>query len=176
MNRVMKEYTKELRMDSQLWWNCYGFATHKADWRTVSDRDEDNNGDFKYPEDYLYEEDKYEYECEFLEYGYERDEIEDMYQKSLDMGAENILRSNPELTRIDNEFAAGPHMDVIAFRVSYDDFHFARKMPDGRWYHKMGGNRVTRAAGFDSIWREDEMNCAYLSRTVYFSAPRNYNK
>ena len=31
---------------------------------------------------------------------------------------------------------------LVLMRMGDDDFHFIRKMPDGKWYHKPGGNHI----------------------------------
>ena len=31
---------------------------------------------------------------------------------------------------------------LVLMRMGDDDFHFIKKMPDGKWYHKPGGNHI----------------------------------
>jgi hypothetical protein len=59
---------------------------------------------------------------------------------------------------------------LIAFRVGYDDFHFARKNSDGTWTHKPGSNFIRKMSEeeFNSEWCPSR-ECPYISPIAYFA-------
>lgn len=53
---------------------------------------------------------------------------------------------------------------AIAFRISrdYEDFHFARRMPDGKWYNKMGGSFLIEEMDEHEVFHEEWDRGYYL--------------
>lgn len=52
---------------------------------------------------------------------------------------------------------------LVAFKASYNDFHYARKFSNGQWYHKMGSQRiepVTEEEVYSYSWWND-LSCEY---------------
>ena len=50
---------------------------------------------------------------------------------------------------------------LVAFKASYDDFHYVRRLSNGRWFHKMGWNKIEEIFQddvYDDLWWED-LNC-----------------
>ena len=63
---------------------------------------------------------------------------------------------------------------VIAFRIGFDDFHFARKNSDGNWTHKPGCGTI-RAMSREELYGDEWCSyrcCPYIS-DVYFFALRD---
>ena len=60
---------------------------------------------------------------------------------------------------------------LILFKASYDDFHYARRMDNGDWYHKMGGSdikKITEEEAYSDEWWEN-LPCCYDSE-IYMLA------
>ena len=60
---------------------------------------------------------------------------------------------------------------MIAFRLSADDFHFARRNSDGVWTHKPGANHIREMSEDELLgdeWCEDRAN-PYISEVAFFA-------
>lgn len=96
-------------------YNCFGYALGYYDWLDL------HSFSWLESEEYATEDDllnMFEDCCA---------ELEDRYQLTRVYDANIKLPSNQHL---------------IAFRVGYDDFHFARRNSDGTWSHKPGRNYI----------------------------------
>lgn len=52
---------------------------------------------------------------------------------------------------------------LVAFKAAYDDFHYARRMDNGEWFHKMGYTDIEKISEddvYDDGWWE-EFACEY---------------
>ena len=61
---------------------------------------------------------------------------------------------------------------VIAFRVGYTDFHFAKRGDNGVWYHKPGSNtirRIKKTEVFSETWYTPDGYTKYDSEIVLFA-------
>ena len=50
---------------------------------------------------------------------------------------------------------------LVAFKSSIDDYHYARRLKNGRWFHKMGWENIKEISQddvYDDMWWED-LNC-----------------
>lgn len=58
---------------------------------------------------------------------------------------------------------------LIAFRIGFDDFHFARLNSDGVWTHKPGGSQIRELTPeeFNQAWCPHR-SCPYISDIAYF--------
>ena len=70
-----------------------------------------------------------------------------------------VIYSIAELN--DNEYA-------IAFRLSWDDFHFVRRAEDGRWYQKRGAENRIRTMTEKELF-SDKWGGRYDGNIVFFA-------
>lgn len=126
-------------------YNCFGYAMNYFDWLDLNNfyNLEDSDDDF----DAL--NDMFEQCC---------DELEENY------GLRRVKDANAPLKK--NEY-------LIAFRVGFDDFHFARLLSDGTWSHKPGGNYIREMGEeeFYDAWCPDR-EYPYVSNIGYFVVDR----
>ena len=88
------------------------------------------------------------------------------------------LEDRYELTRVyDPDTTKLNHKTehLIAFRVGFDDFHFARLNSDGTWSHKPGGNYIRNMDDeeFNGAWCPNRCH-PYVSETAYFIVRKNH--
>ena len=65
---------------------------------------------------------------------------------------------------------------LVAFRASYNDFHYARRLSNGRWFHKMGYSEIqeiTLADVLDDYWWKN-LGCYYTGKLFFLAV--KYNK
>ena len=124
-------------------YNCFGYAMGYYDWLDLESfyylADEDENYDAL---DEMFE------DCCV--------ELEDRYNLTRIYDA-NVITS----LRKDEH--------IIAFRVGFDDFHFARLNSDGTWSHKPGGNYIRNMSEeeFHDAWCPNRCY-PYVSDIAYF--------
>lgn len=61
---------------------------------------------------------------------------------------------------------------AIAYKMGNDDFHFAKRMSNGVWYHKMGGTPIRRIPK-EIVFAEEWDGGRYYSRTVLFAMKKS---
>lgn len=79
--------------------------------------------------------------------------------------------------RIESESELKEGEYLVAFKAAISDFHYARKLTNGRWFHKMGGcdiEEITEDKVLGSEWWRD-MCCDY-DGDLFFMAVRLPNK
>lgn len=62
---------------------------------------------------------------------------------------------------------------LVAFKASYDDFHYARRLSNGRWFHKMGWSEieeVTEKQVYSYEWW-NSMACEYAGDLFLLAVP-----
>ena len=80
--------------------------------------------------------------------------------------------------RIDDssELCEGEYL--VAFKASYDDFHYARRLANGRWFHKMGGSEIEEISeedAFDYDWWNN-LSCEYGGSVWLLAVPYSNSK
>ena len=137
-NDILYAYTDEF--------NCGGFALNQFEWYCPYD---------------------YEYRAEAIDL---REQYDDgyisRYDELCDLLADIFVRymeHDIACREIVSEADLEDDEYLVAFKASYDDFHYARKFSDGKWYHKMGGSKieeVTEEEVYSHSWWED-LPCGY---------------
>lgn len=124
-------------------YNCFGYALGYYDWLDLHS--------FEWLEDE---------ECATAE------KLLDMFEDCCDE-----LEERYQLTRVyDANIKLPSNQHLIAFRVGYDDFHFARRNSDGTWSHKPGRSYIRPMSEeelFGAQWCPDRY-CPYVSHNAYF--------
>ena len=123
-------------------YNCFGYAMGYYDWLDF------NN-----------------FYCLADEYAGNWDALNDMFEDCC-----SELEENYKLKRVftpDVRVASDEY--IIAFRVGFDDFHFARLLSDGTWSHKPGGNYIRQMdeKEFKEAWCPNRKH-PYVSEIAYF--------
>lgn len=135
-------------------YNCFGYALETFSWGLPCDT---------------------EAECEELyafdmwEYDYDEND----FNKSAERGAEWMLANVPNLRRVDSPDEKLEDGEwLIGFKVGAGsgggDFHYIKRTPSGRFYHKPGGNYVCRMGKKEAL-SDDWGNGRYTSKTIWFA-------
>lgn len=112
-------------------YNCMGFAIGTYEWEDLySFESTDCEEDISVRTDICYE-------CAY--------ELEMLWQQDSRYPKMRIVQSEEELA--DNEY-------LIAMRIAAEDFHFMRKMDDGRWFEKCGPNILRECTDtiYNDVW------------------------
>ena len=62
---------------------------------------------------------------------------------------------------------------LVAFKASYDDFHYARRLSNGRWFHKMGCSNIEEISE-DKVYSYkwwNELYCNYAGDLFLLAVP-----
>lgn len=119
-------------------YNCMGFALGTYDWNGLCN--------FQYSYEFDYDNEEHSNYMEF------RDEV--CWECAAEL--ENLHYTDPyfpKMRMVENEKNLHDNEYLIAMRVSEDDFHFMRRMSDGRWFEKCGAGILRECT--DAVW-EDE--------------------
>lgn len=83
-------------------------------------------------------------------------------------GVYTLLEANPNFRLVSrNEIKLGK--EYVAYRFSYNDFHFMKRGKDGHWRHKMGWSPVLAVSTkfvFSKVW--DCGSNVYTSKLYLF--------
>lgn len=62
---------------------------------------------------------------------------------------------------------------LVAFKASYDDFHYARRLSNGRWFHKMGCDNIEEISEKEVYSYEwwNELYCNYAGDLFLLAVP-----
>lgn len=140
---LLKETTNTVLFEDEMYYNCGGFALGVFNWYRPYDHDE------KEAVDSIIE----DYDDELINELDACNEIADIYVSHMEKA--DLCReifSEDDLN--ENEY-------LVAFKSSIDDFHYARRLRNGRWFHKMGWNKIEEVSQdnvYDDYWWED-LNC-----------------
>lgn len=122
--------------------NCGGFALGTGDW---------------YIPEHFYEKESLSFWSQY-EDGWGGNELsadayEELCDKLADIYVEDMIEDGVIEREVSRNTTLNEDERLIAFRASYDDFHFVREMSDGTWSHKMGGTMIQE---FDEESLDDE--------------------
>lgn len=114
-------------------YNCMGFALNTFNWECLYDFEYTYDNDFEFPIE------KRNAVCRDCE-----DEILSLSNKQ---GYPLIREVNSEADLQEDEY-------LIVFRIAANDFHFMRRMSDGRWFEKCGSTILRECTDkvFDNEW------------------------
>lgn len=92
------------------------------------------------------------------EIGYDEccDEMADLYINHMCETLVTVREITRELELDDDEY-------LVAFKASPYDFHYARRMDNGDWFHKMGGSEIEKISKYD-VYNDNwwaELCCEY---------------
>lgn len=143
---LLKETTNTILFQNEDFYNCGGFALGLFTWYRPYNYDEKENINFiieDYDEDLISEDEA----CEEIGKIY----VNHMVEQGLcrEVFSEDDLNSDEYL---------------VAFKASIDDFHYARKLKNGRWFHKMGSGEIEEVSEedvYDDCWWADSA-CNYF--------------
>jgi hypothetical protein len=105
---------------------------------------------------------------------WECDYDEDDFNESAERGAEWMLNNIPNLRQVsspDEELEEGEWL--IGFKVGAGsdfggDFHYIKRTPSGRFYHKPGASKVRRMSKAEAL-SDNWCDGAYTSTTIWFA-------
>lgn len=143
---IIKDTRKQVLNYSRYAYNCMGFALGIFDWLNLESFRDDG-----YYQDEEWLKETFEDCCQ---------ELEEVYH----------------LRRLKRPVVDSPEERVIAFRIGFDDFHFARLNSDGTWSHKPGRNYIRPLTDEEidgAPWCKQERICPYISEIAYFAVPVN---
>ena len=135
-------------------YNCGGYALETFSWVLPCDTEEECEE--------LYDFDMWEYDYD-----------EDDFNESAERGAEWMLANVPNLRRVDSpDVKLEENEWLIGFKVGAGsgdgDFHYIKRTPSGRFYHKPGANRVRRMSKKEAL-SDNWCDGKYTSRTIWFA-------
>lgn len=116
-------------------YNCMGFALNTFYWEDLYNFEEIYDDDFDFPME-------------------ERNRVcRDCVDEILSL---SDVRGYPSIREVKSEADLQDEEYLMAFRIGADDFHFMRRMPDGRWFEKCGSTILRECT--DNVFG-DEWNC-----------------
>lgn len=135
-------------------YNCGGYALETFSWVLPCDTEEECEE--------LYDFDMWEYDYD-----------EDDFNESAERGAEWMLNNVPNLRRVDSPDAELEENEwLIGFKVGAGcgtgDFHYIKRTPSGRYYHKPGGSYVRRMGKKEAL-SDNWCDGRYTSRTIWLA-------
>ena len=135
-------------------YNCGGYALETFSW-VLPCEDEDECSEL--------------YDFDMWEYDYDEDD----FNESAERGAEWMLANVPNLRRVDSPDAELEENEwLIGFKVGAGsgdgDFHYIKRTPSGRYYHKPGANRVRRMSKKEAL-SDNWCDGKYTSRTIWLA-------
>lgn len=133
-------------------YNCFGYALETFSWGLPCDTEEECEE--------LYDFDMWEYDYD-----------EDDFNESAERGAEWMLNNVPNLRRVDSPDEKLEEGEwLIGFKVGAGtgdgDFHYIKRTPSGRFYHKPGGSYVRRMGKKEAL-SDNWCDGRYTSRTIW---------
>lgn len=138
-------------------YNCMGFAIGTYEWEDLED--------FEYTDDL---------EAEDEDAISLRSSI--CYECALKMVLlSQYVENYPRMRVLDNRFEKlSDNEYMIAMKVSEDDYHFRRKMDDGKWYEKCGNGPIRECTDtvYDDDWWSLYGQLHYDSNTVYLAVTK----
>ena len=109
------------------------------------------------------------YDFDMWEYDYDEDD----FNESAERGAEWMLNNIPNLRQVsspDEKLEEGEWL--IGFKVGAGtgdgDFHYIKRTPSGRYYHKPGASRVRRM-GKEEALSDNWCDGKYTSKTIWLA-------
>lgn len=137
-------------------YNCMGFAIGTYEWDELGNFECSYEYDYdgNTVPDYMELRDAVCWDC--------ADELENLHYSNPFFPKMRIVKSERDL--LDNEY-------LIAMRVAEEDFHFMRRMSDGRWFEKCGPNILRECTDevFDDEWISIFGLNVYNSVTVFLA-------
>ena len=135
-------------------YNCGGYALETFSW-VLPCEDEDECSEL--------------YDFDMWEYDYDEDD----FNESAERGAEWMLNNVPNLRRVDSpDVKLEENEWLIGFKVGAGtgdgDFHYIKRTPSGRFYHKPGGSYVRRMGKKEAL-SDNWCDGRYTSRTIWFA-------
>lgn len=135
-------------------YNCGGYALETFSWVLPCDTEEECEE--------LYDFDMWEYDYD-----------EDDFNESAERGAEWMLNNVPNLRRVDSPDAELEENEwLIGFKVGMGtgdgDFHYIKRTPSGRFYHKSGASRVRRMGKKEAL-SDNWCDGRYTSKTIWLA-------
>ena len=135
-------------------YNCGGYALETFSWVLPCDTEEECEE--------LYDFDMWEYDYD-----------EDDFNESAERGAEWMLNNVPNLRRVDSpDVKLEENEWLIGFKVGAGtgdgDFHYIKRTPSGRFYHKPGGSYVRRMGKKEAL-SDNWCDGKYTSKTIWLA-------
>ena len=132
-------------------YNCMGFALNTFNWECLYDFEYTYDNDFEF---LIKERNAVCRNC-----------VDEILSLSNKQGYPLIREVNSEVDLQDGEY-------LMAFRIAADDFHFMRRMPDGRWFEKCGSTILRECTDkvFDNEWNCITGKINYDSDIYLFAA------
>ena len=135
-------------------YNCGGYALETFSWVLPCDTEEECEE--------LYDFDMWEYDYD-----------EDDFNESAERGAKWMLDNIPNLRQVsspDEKLEEGEWL--IGFKVGMGtgdgDFHYIKRTPSGRFYHKPGASRVRRMSKAEAL-SDNWCDGRYTSKTIWLA-------
>ena len=100
--------------------------------------------------------------------------LQRFFNRSAERGAEWMLDNVPNLRRVDSPDAELDKDEwLVGFKVGLGpsgggDFHYIKRTPSGRWYHKPGAGKVRRMGQKEAL-SHSWSNGAYTSSTIWLA-------
>ena len=146
-NRTLKNVSRDQ-------FNCGGYALETFSWVLPCDTEEEC-------EEW--------YDFDMWEYDYDEDD----FNESAERGAEWMLANVPNLRRVDSPDEKLEEGEwLIGFKVGAGtgdgDFHYIKRTPSGRFYHKPGGSYVRRMGKKEAL-SDNWCDGRYTSRTIWLA-------
>lgn len=141
---------EDARKISRQGYNCMGFALNTFQWETICNYQETYNDDYDDP-------------------------IEERNIVCQDCVSEILSLSDqlwfPQIREVETESDLQNGEYLVAFRTSEDDFHFMRRMSDGRWFEKCGNTILRECTDkvFDDDWKSISGDITYDSDIHLFA-------
>lgn len=131
----------------RMWYNCGGFALGLDEWYLPYDYDSQGYDDIYYIR-------------EEIDNGYDYyDGCTEIARIMVDYMCETL----DNVREVVGESELREDEYLVAFKASFDDFHYARRMDNGEWYHKMGSSCI-ECVTEDEVYGDDwwtELSCNY---------------
>ena len=176
-NLGLSEEFTEIKDESFRGYNCMGFALGSYDWDEIDvygygeeyiGDDEDGCGEYEdgEPDIGILAEAVDEVLCYSdritTYYDYDDEEISIMYPHIRFLG---YLCDHSE-AYYDKQLEGSEYL--MAMRLASDDFHFARKMKDGVWYHKPGCLEI-EAMQYEDLYSDENWRDRYYGEIAMFA-------
>lgn len=138
-------------------YNCMGFAIGTYEWEDL------HSFDYTYECDYEDEDEVFElrnsvcWSC--------ADELVSLHKYNERYPKMRIVHNEHDL--LDNEY-------LITMRLAEEDFHFMRRMDDGRWFEKCGPNILRECTDnvYDDVWYSIHHTNEYNSEIIFLAVEK----
>lgn len=156
---LLRNAGHELMKVSYLTYNCGSFALGRYN---------------TWYKPYEYDTDEYDY-IEDIRADYDEYYI-DYYDCCTKIGRLMVdyMCQEDDIREISSSFELDADEYLVLFKASYDDFHYARRMDNGDWYHKMGNThieKITEDDAFSDDWWS-ELSCNYDGQLFYLAVKK----